>query len=71
MMNGYSCKSGGKTDGVALEVRHHKVCYCNYTIFLIRETKKQSETEICTSVYEKSCDVSCKKVIETEVIGNK
>ena len=43
----------------------------HYTIFLNRETKKQSETEISTSVYEKSYDVFCKKVIETEVIGNK
>jgi hypothetical protein len=70
MINRYSCKSGVK-DCVALEVRHHKVCYCNYTIFLTRETKKQSETERSTSVYEKSYDVFCKKVIETEVIGNK
>ena len=58
-------------DCVALEVRYHKVCYSNYTIFLNRETKKQSETERSTSVYEKSYDVFCKKVIETEVIGNK
>ena len=41
-------------DCVALEVRYHKVCYCNYTIFLNRETKQQSETERSTSVYEKS-----------------
>ena len=33
--------------------------------------KKQSETEISTSVYEKSYDVFCEKVIETEVIKNK
>ena len=58
-------------DCVALEVRYHKVCYCNYTKFLTRETKKQSETERSTSVYEKSYDVFCKKVIEMEVIGNK
>ena len=58
-------------DCVALEVCYHKVCYCNYTMFLTRETKKQSETERSTSVYEKSYDVFCKKVIETEVIGNK
>ena len=58
-------------DCVALEVRYHKVFYCHYTIFLTRETKKQSETERSTSVYEKSYDVFCKKVIETEVIGNK
>ena len=32
--------------------------------------KKQSETEISTSVYEKSYDVFCEKVIE-EVIKNK
>jgi hypothetical protein len=56
---------------VALEVHYHKVCYCNYTKFLTRGTKKQSETERSTSVYEKSYDVFCKKVIETEVIGNK
>ena len=58
-------------DCVALEVRYHKVCYCNYTIFLNREMKKKSETERSTSVYDKSYDVFCKKVIETEVIGNK
>ena len=58
-------------DCVALEVCYHKVCYCNSTIFLTRETKKQSETERSTSVYEKSYDVFCKKVIEMEVIGNK
>jgi hypothetical protein len=58
-------------DCVALEVRYHKVCYCNYTKFLTRETNKQSETERPTSVYEKSYDVFCKKVIETEIIGNK
>ncbi len=58
-------------DCVALEVRYHKVCYSNYTKFLTRETKERSETEKSTSVYEKSYDVFCKKVIETEVIGNK
>ena len=58
-------------DCVYLEVCYHKVCYCNSTIFLTRETKKQLETEISTSVYEKSYDVFCKKVIEMEVIGNK
>ncbi|XP_028413789.1 uncharacterized protein LOC114536635 [Dendronephthya gigantea] len=57
-------------DCVALDVRYHKVCYCNYTNFLTRETKKQLETERST-VYEKSYDVFCKKVIETEVIANK
>jgi hypothetical protein len=41
-------------DSVALEVRYHKVCYYNYTIFLTRETKKQSETEKSTSVYEEA-----------------
>ena len=51
-------------DCVALEVRYHKVCYCNFTIFLTRETKKQSEIERSISVYEKSYDVFCKKVIE-------
>ena len=34
-------------DCVALEIRYHKVCYCNYTIFLTRETKKQQEHQ-CT-----------------------
>ena len=35
-------------DCVALEIRYHKVCYCNnYTIFLTRETKKQGEHQ-CT-----------------------
>jgi hypothetical protein len=58
-------------DCVALEVRYHKVCYYNYAIFLTRETKKLSQTERSTSVYEKSYDVFCKKVIETKVIGNK
>jgi hypothetical protein len=28
-------------DCVALEVRYHKVCYCNYTKFLTRERKKR------------------------------
>jgi hypothetical protein len=41
-------------DCVAPEVRYHKVCYCNYTIFLTRDTKKQSETEKSTSVYEEA-----------------
>ena len=55
-------------DCVALEIRYHKVCYCNYTIFLTRETKKQREHQ-CTR--KKSYDVFCKKLIEMEVIGNK
>ena len=45
-------------DCVALEVRYHKVCYC------------KSESERSVSVYEKSHDVFCKEVIETEVIGD-
>ena len=58
-------------DCVALEVRYHKVCYCNYTKYVNRETKDQSESERSVSVYEKSYDVFCKEVIETEVIGVK
>ena len=53
-------------DCVALEVHYHKVCYCNYTKYVTRETKDQSESK-----YEKSYDVFCKEVIETEIIGNK
>ena len=60
-----------RKDCVALKVRYHKVCYCNYTKFLTRETKDQSESERSASVYEKSYDVFCKEVIETEVIGDK
>jgi hypothetical protein len=58
-------------DCVALEVCYHKVCYSNYTKFLTREVKKQSETERSTSVYDKSYDVFCKTVIEMEVIRHK
>ena len=58
-------------DCVALEVHYHKVCYCNHTKYVTRETKDQSESERSVSVYEKSYDVFCKEVIETEVIGNK
>ena len=58
-------------DWVALEVRYHKVCYCNYTKYVTRETKDQSESERSVSVYEKSYDVFCKEVIETEVVGGK
>ena len=58
-------------DCVALEVRYHKVCYCNYTKYVTREKKDQSEPERSVSVYEKSYDVFCKEVIETEVIGDK
>ena len=55
---------------LALEVRYHKVCYCNYTKYVTRETKDQSESKRSVSVYEKSYDVFCKEVIETEVIGD-
>ena len=55
-------------DCVALEVRYHNVCYYNYTKYVTRETKDQSESERSVSVYEKSYDVFCKEVIETEVI---
>ena len=58
-------------DCVPLEVRYHKVCYCNSTKFLTRETKDQSESERPVSVYDKSYDVFCKEVIETEVIADK
>ena len=58
-------------DCVALEVRYHKICYCNYTKYVTRETKDQSESERSVSVYEKSYDVFCKEVIKTEVIGDK
>ena len=58
-------------DCVALEVRYHKVCYCNYTKCVIVKTKNQSKSERSVSVYEKSYDVFCKEVIETEVIENK
>ena len=56
---------------VALEVRYHKVCYCNYTKYVTRETKDQSESERPVSVYEKSYDVFCMEVKETEVIEDK
>ena len=58
-----------RKDCVELEVRYHKVCYCNYTKYVTRETQDQSESE--RSVYEKSYDVFCKEVIETDVIGDK
>ena len=58
-------------DCVALEVRYHKVCYCNYTKYVTSETKNQSESERSVSVYDKSYDVFCKEVIETEVIKGK
>ena len=58
-------------DCVAVEVRYHKVCYCNYTKFLTRDTKKQLESARSASIYAKSYDVFCKKVIETEVIGDR
>ena len=58
-------------DCVGLEVHYHKVCYCNYTKYVTRETKDQSESERSVSVYEKSYDVFCKEVIETKVIGDK
>ena len=51
-------------DCVPLEVRYHKVCYCNSTKFLTRETKDQSESERPVSVYDKSYDVFCKEVID-------
>ena len=44
-------------DCVALEVRYHKVCCCNYTKYVTRETKNQSESERSVSVYKKSYDV--------------
>ena len=65
-----TCANPGE-DCVALEVRYHKVCYCSYTKYVTRETKDQSEPERSVSVYEKSYDVFCKEVIETEVIGDK
>ena len=46
-------------------------CYCNYTKYVTREAKDQSESERSVSVYEKSYHVFCKGVIETEVIGDK
>ena len=58
-------------DYVALDARYHKVCYCNYTKYVTRETKDQSESERSVSVYEKSYDVFCKEVIEMEVTGDK
>ena len=58
-------------DCAALEVRYHKVCSSNYTKYVTRETKDQSESERSVSVYEKSYDVLCKEVIETVVTGDK
>ena len=58
-------------DYVALDVRYHKVCYCNYTKYVTRGTKDQSESERSVTAYEKSYDVFCMEVIETEVIGEK
>jgi predicted secreted Zn-dependent protease len=55
-------------DCVALEVRYHKVCYSNYTIFLAREAKT---TTTCVPMYERSYDVFCKEVVETEIIKGK
>ena len=55
-------------DCVAVEVRYHKVCYCNYTRFLTKETK---EKKIGKSVYEKSYGILCKEVIEPEIIKRK
>ena len=52
-----------------MEVRYHKVCYCNYTKFLTREAKGQSESERSVSVYGKSYDVFCNKVIERQSIA--
>ena len=56
---------------VAVEVCCHNVCCCDYTKFLARATKKQLESERLALVYAKSYDVFCKKVIETEIIGDK
>ena len=42
-------------DCVALEVHYHKVCDCNYTKYVPRETKDQSESKRSVSLYEKSC----------------
>ena len=64
MMNGYLCKPGGKTVSLLN-------CYCDYTKYVTREAKDQSEFERSVLVYEKSYDVFCKGVIETEVIGDK
>ena len=49
-----------------------KDCYCyyNYTKYVTREAKDQSESERSVSVYEKSYDVFCKGVIETVFIGD-
>ena len=55
-------------DCVAVEVRYHKVCYSNYTRFL---TRKVQETERCAPQYEKSFEIFCEKVIDTEVINDK
>ena len=56
---------------VAVEVCNHKVCHCNYTKFLTRDTKKQLVSERSASVYAKSYDVFRKKVIEMEIIEDK
>lgn len=58
-------------DCVALEVRYHKVCYSSYTKFLTREAKSEKSTSLFSSLYERSYEVFCKSVIETEVIQNK
>ena len=58
-------------DCVAVDVCYHIVCYSDYTKFLTRDTKKQLESERLPSVYAKSYDVFCKKVIKTEIIGHK
>ena len=63
MMNGYLCKSGGKTViATELLLQLYKICH---------QRGKGSESERSASVYEKSYDVFCKGVIETEVIGDK
>lgn len=56
-------------DCVAVEVRYHKVCYSNYTRFLTKRLVQ--ETERCTPQYEKSFDIFCEKVIDTEVINER
>ena len=43
-------------------------CCCNHTKYFTREAKDQSESERSVSVHEKSYDVFCNGVIETEVI---
>ena len=65
-----TCASSRK-DRVAVEVCYHKVCYWDNAKFLTRDTKKQLESERLASVYAKSYDVFCKKVIEMDIIGVK